>query len=84
MKAATRFPAMKMVEEDVAQVCGNGHVVKLTWVNRLVQMVEVSAVSEEEKQQAKSLLARISENKLVNTIIVAVVGEATKAVLPHK
>jgi phosphoribosylformylglycinamidine (FGAM) synthase PurS component len=47
-------------------------------------MVEVSAVSEEEKQQAKSLLARISENKLVNTIIVAVVGEATKAVLPHK
>jgi len=56
----------------------------VAWVKHFSQEIDKANASDEEKQKAKSLLERISENKLLNTIIGAAVGGLTKAALPHK
>jgi|SRR5665213_275228 len=60
---------------------GNIHQ-QVTWVKHFNQEIEKANVSVEEKQKAKSILEKISENKLLNTILGAAVGELTKAALP--
>lgn len=60
---------------------GNIHQ-EIAWVKHLEQQIEKENASEVEKEKAKSLLNKISENKLVNTVMGAVFGELTKAVLP--
>ncbi|MGB8370343.1 MAG: hypothetical protein ACLPYZ_14055 [Limisphaerales bacterium] len=52
------------------------------WVELASEKIDGATTSAEEKQKAKSLLAQISENKLLNTIIGSAVGELTKAALP--
>ena len=53
-----------------------------SWVELTSQKIEGSSASPKEKEKAKSLLTKISENKLLNTIIGSAVGELTKAALP--
>jgi len=53
-----------------------------SWIESTSEKINNAAASQEEKQAAKSLLTKISENKLLNTILGAVVGELTKATLP--
>jgi len=60
---------------------GNGSI-QQSWTELTSQKIDNSAATPEEKQKAKSLLAQVSENKLLNTIIGAAVGELTKAALP--
>jgi len=60
---------------------GNGSI-QQSWTELTSQKIDNSVATPEEKQKAKSLLAQISENKLLNTIIGAAVGELTKAALP--
>ena len=60
---------------------GNIHQ-QVTWVKHFNQKIEKANASVEEKQKAKSILEKISENKLLNTILGAAVGELTKAALP--
>jgi hypothetical protein len=55
-----------------------------SWANYISGRIDKASASDSEKREAKSLLERVSENKLVNTILGAVVGEVTKAALPHK
>jgi hypothetical protein len=60
---------------------GNIHQ-QAAWLESVSQKIDAAAATSEEKQKSKSLLAQISENKLLNTIIGSAVGELTKAVLP--
>jgi len=61
---------------------GNGNIhQEIAWVKYLQQQIEKADASKVEKKEAKSLLAKISENKLLNTVIGSVVGEITKAAL---
>lgn len=53
-----------------------------SWIEMASQLVDSTQGTLEEKHEAKSLLKRISENKLLNTIIGTAVGELTKAALP--
>ena len=61
---------------------GSGNI-QQSWTELTSQKIDNAiANTPEEKQKAKSLLTQISENKLLNTIIGAAVGELTKAALP--
>lgn len=60
---------------------GNIHQ-EVAWVKHLEQQIERMNASAEKKKEAKSLLAKISENQLVNTVMGSVFGELTKAALP--
>src|SRR5882672_4568246 len=54
---------------------GNGSIhQEMTWVNRINQEIDKASAGEEEKKKAKSLLERISENKLLNTVVGAALG----------
>ena len=60
---------------------GNIHQ-QASWVELTNQRIDDTTASPEEKHKAKSLLTKISENKLLSTIIGSAVGELTKAILP--
>ena len=63
---------------------GNGSIhQEISWTQTVDQKIDHANATAEEKQKAKSILAQISENKLINTIIGAAVGELTKAALPE-
>jgi phosphoribosylformylglycinamidine (FGAM) synthase PurS component len=51
-------------------------------VEEISSAISHSNFSEAEKAEAKSLLQKVSENRLPNTIIGSAVGELTKAALP--
>jgi hypothetical protein len=62
---------------------GSGNIYQqAAWLESVSQQIDVAAATPEEKQKSKSLLTQISENKLLNTILGAAVGELTKAALP--
>ena len=62
---------------------GNGNIhQEVAWLNFVSQEIDKTNASPEEKKEAKSLLGKISENKLVNTIFGSAIGELIKATLP--
>jgi hypothetical protein len=70
-----------MFREDVATIpfhcskCG----LAFPWAKK-----QAASVTSEEKTKTKSFFQKITDNKLVNTIVGSVVSEATKATLPPK
>jgi len=60
---------------------GSGNI-QQSWTELTSQQIDNAVATPEEKQKAKSLLAQISENKLLNTIIGSAVGVLTEAALP--
>ena len=60
-------------------IVGNNNQLSLERVNSEISQ---SSFSEAEKAEAKSLWQKVSENKLLNTVIGSAVGELTKAALP--
>jgi hypothetical protein len=63
---------------------GSGNI-QQSWLELTSQKIDSATATSEEKREAKSLLTKISENKLLNTIIGSAIGSAvgglTKAAL---
>jgi hypothetical protein len=71
-------------QSHIVNITGSNNIVgdnNSMHVDEIITAINRSNASEEDKSTAKSLLQKVSENKLLNTVLGAAVGAATKHAL---